>query len=578
MILFTTDNYQLNLTNIKITFIEESSFFFDSFYKNYTPPFFLPMDDETAVKLGLINVENISSYSVKHAGTLLIDFELFDAYFLIEVENENIEATLYFGKLSLPYLEKKLSDFTWPTINATNFLAYINDNLSKAWPDVPCNYPMVIDNFTKEENDYDAFLGFANNYTGGSFVLNSLDEGVANNKNIMVPYVYIMEILNRCFSSSGVSVIGDFTQNKANNYLLLDPNMHLESFSTTLEEVYVLSTPSDQYISNNILISEYTKEHTIYSKGVFSLKVAFNLPKTENVKTFKILQDDVVIYETDELNVNKEFTFTKEETTGTINVKVLLELESTGLDISDYNNFHFDKTDGKVNIFKRTFSLSEVMPDITFGGFLSFLKNWFNLNITYKNDYVIIDYVEQNFYELDFIDETAFEVPKPKRSFSQEKVYKLKYNNDELIIGKGGITDNLDGVRDEDIFEIDMQVHLLPITEKDEIITAERDEDVDFGILLYKGLNSDGLPTATSFVEDNKTFSLREIHDLFWKKWIYFRTNSEEYTDEFTAHLLDSFSLDKGRFKYNKKHINKSISKSRISEEFYKYTIVSETL
>jgi hypothetical protein len=578
MILFTAENYQLNLTNINITFIEESSFFFDSFYKNYTPPFFLPADDETALKLGLINVDNVSSYTVKHAGSLLIDFDLFDAFFLIEVENKNIECTLYFGKLSLPFLEKKLSDFTWPTIKATNLVSYINNSLSKSWPDVPCNFPMVIDNFTKEERDYDAFLGFANNYTGGSFVFNSLVEGVALNKNIMVPYLYIMEILKTCFASSGVSVIGDFTQNKANNYLLLDPKKHLSSFSTALEEVYILSEPTSQYIANDVLISEYIKEHTISAKGVYSLKVAFNLPKTETVKVFKILENDVVIYETDELNVNKEFTFSKEETAGTITVKILLELESTGLDISDYNNFHFDKTDGKVNIFKKTFSLSEVMPDITFGGFLSFLKNWFNLRITYKNDYVIIDYVEENFYQLDFIDETAFEVPQPKRSFSQEKVYKLKYNNDELIIGKKGITDNLDGVRQEDVFEIDMEVHLLPIKEKDDIITAERDEDVDFGILLYKGLNTDGLPAATSFVEENTTFSLREVYDLYWRKWVYFRTNSEEYTDEFTAHLLDSFSLDKGRFKYNKKHINKSISKMRISEEFYKYTIVSETL
>ena len=64
MIVFYGENFELNLTNLSIKFIEESNFFYTSFFRNYTLPFIIPLDDETSEKLGLIDIDNIVDYKL----------------------------------------------------------------------------------------------------------------------------------------------------------------------------------------------------------------------------------------------------------------------------------------------------------------------------------------------------------------------------------------------------------------------------------------------------------------------------------------------------------------------------------
>jgi hypothetical protein len=580
MIIFYGANFTLNVTNLNIKFIEESSFFFDAFYKNYTPPFSMDLDDETSKKLGLIDVENVANYSLQYEGKLFIDTKFEDAYLVIDTENETLEGSFYYGKETLSLLETPLKELPFKTITASNIAALADTYIIKSWPEVSCNFPMVFDDGFSKTTNYDSFLGITNNHNGSNFLNNVLSaEGTVLNRNVLTPFPYIMEILKVGFSSAGKEIVGGFVHRKENSHLLLDTKKHLERFSTSTENNFVFVSHTDQYLIGNTLISEFEKVISITAIGTYNVKVSVNLPKDTIVKTFKILQDSVVLFESTSNSIQQELAINKEVAAGTIVVTFVLELEGNYDTIEDFNNFSFEKSEGKLNIFKNEFSLAEVMPDITFGAFLEKLKNWLNLKIDLYTNFVAINYVEEFFDVLTFNDERAFEIQHPKREFNKIKRYKITTSNpySEIFVGKMGLASSIDDIREEDIRTIETGISIYPIEEREGIFTAVRNTDANFGIFLYKGIDANGYPVVASAVE-GFSFSLQELYPKYWKKWLYFRLNSETYTDKFTAHSLEEFSTLVGRFKYSKKHIIKKITKSRVSEEQYLYEIESETL
>jgi hypothetical protein len=581
MIIFYGDTFKLNVTDLNIKYIEESSFFYDAFYKNYTPPFNMPLDEETSLKLGLIDVDNVSSYTIKHEGKLFIDTVFYDAYLLIESENEYIEGSFYYGKENLPLLETPLSELPFPTIdNYLNIRLLASDYVDKSWPEVSCNFPMVFDDDFSATTNYKEFEGIVNNFDGSTFVTNNLDaEGNVVNKNILVPFPYIMEILKVGFNSAGKQITGAFVNKKENEHLLLDTKQHLETFSSTTSEAFQFSHITDQFFEGSTLISEYEKNIAISAIGNYKINTSLNLPGDIILHSFKILQDDVIIFETKTKTIQEETVINKTEAAGAYSIKIVMQLVNSSPDVSSYNNFYFEKSEGKLNVFKDVFSLAEFMPDMTFGGFLQKLKNWLNLKVELYANYVVIDYVEDLFSLIDFKDETAFEVPFPARQFNQIKRYKITTENpdNEIYVGKDGLSSTIDDIREEDIKTIDTGVSLYEVEERNGIFAALRNEDADFGIILYNGKDAANYAISVASV-DGFTFSLQEIYTYYWKKWLYFRLNSETYTDKFTAHSLEEFNILVGRYKYNKKHIIKKITRQRVSEEEYLLEIESETL
>lgn len=580
MIVFYTETFELNVTNINIKFIEESSFFFDAFYKNYTPPFVMPMDEETSEKLGLIDVDNITDYTVKHKGKLFIDNDFFDAYLLIEVENEYIEGSFYYGTENLPILETPLKELPFVTIQSPGIDTLVNDYVTKSWPEVSCNFPMVYDDAFSKKTNYDEFLGVINNRALGTIIFNSIDiEGKLLNKNVITPFPYILEILKVGFAAEGKSITGGFVQKKENAHLLLDVKNHLEKFSSSTFEDIQFNNHTDQYLDSGVLISEFKHQTIASAIGTYNIKISINLPSAFKVKSFQLIRDTTVIFESTSNSIQKEISVNKETALGTVVLYYVLLLEGNVNSIINYNNINFQKGEGKLNVFKDTFLLSEVMPDMTFGGFLQKLKNWLNLKIEIKNNYVKIDYVEEIFNTIDYKDEREFEILQPKREFNQTKRYKLTTSNpdSEIIVDKLGLNASVFDIREADIVKIDTGVSIYPIEERNGIFTAVRNEASDFGILIYNGLDANSNPVVAPNI-DGANFSLQEVYTKYWKKWLYFRLNSETYTDKFTAHSLEEFSTLVGRFKYNKKHIIKKITKQRVSEEEFMYEIESETI
>jgi len=579
MIIFYADSgFELNLTDLKITFVEENALFYDAFFKNYTLPFSLPVDEEMAIKLGLINEENISGYTVKHEGKIFIDNSFETAYLIAEMLEDDIEASLSFGKITIPLMDTLLSKLPFPLINPASISDWATSIKNKFYPEVSHAFPIIFDDEYKKESNYEAFEGLVNNVDGAGFITNSIDvDGNVLNKNIITPFPYLMEILKLGFSSANLQMIGDFTNVKANNHVILDPKKHLEKFSSTTYDNYQFSQTTDEYLDGSTLILSYSKTHTISTIGSFNIKAFLNFPREVKVRSLVIKRDTTEVFRSNSISVDETITINKEDINPTEVITVTLEIEDTAINVATFNNFEFEKEEGKLNIFRNSFSLSEFMPEMTFGALLAKVKNWQNLKIVLSDTSVRIDYIENVFTKATFKNEKAFEIKSPKREFNQAKLYKLKYSDTNFIlIDKNGITNSVSSFREEDIISIDMDLQILPVENRGALFSAVRTNDDVFSLLLYNGQDVNGYSVATDKAE-GLTFLLPEVYNQRWKNWLHFRINSETITDKFTAHSLEEFLINEGRFKYNKKHIYKTIKRTRQSEEKWNYEIESET-
>lgn len=586
MIVFYGDNFELNLTKTKVTLIEENPLFYDYIVKKYSWPFSKHIDDDTSKKLGFLGLENAANYQTRFYGNLLIDNKFEKAYFIItEFRNKTLKGTLYYGAESIALLDTPLKDLPFSVISTTSLAIHAKETISKSYPEVGYNFPMIINEDFKSKSKYDGFMGIVNNYDNGYFLSNHnalIDNVViAFNKNILVPYPYLMEILKVGFASENMIMQGSFVSDTSNEKLMVYTDKYLEKFASDLPDGFQFTSASEVFDSG-IVTATFNKPYQLNQKGSYAIDMFFNIPTNLKVKEFSATKEDKVYFSSSSNVVNESFIVNIEgnQDYGHLNFKLVLEKTtnnpSDGIgDISAFNNFRFNLLDGSLNEFPNSFSLAEIMPDITFGSLLNKLKNWLNLEITFNKNVVNIDYIESKFLNVPLKDETHLEEENPHIKFNQNKIYKLIHSSEEKIISKKGVVNSTVGYRQKDIIEITSEVSMLPVVSKDDVFTAKIEEVQGVQLFLFNGLK-DEKPIAVSSLGD-RNFNLSEIYNRYWKKWLTFRLNSETIKDKFKTDELEEFNISGGRFKYNKKQLYKKIKRTRNSENEWSITIESES-
>ncbi|RSC96071.1 hypothetical protein [Tenacibaculum singaporense] len=588
MIVFYGDNFELNLTDTKITLNEENPLFYNYFVKNYSWPFSKKVDDETSKKLGFLDLENSANYKTKIYGKLLLD-NSFDVAYLILTDYHNgiLQGAIYYGEVAIELLDKPLKDLSFPVVKTTTLIAHAKEVIAKSYPEVNYNFPMVIDDNFSSNSKYEKFEGIINNYVNDNFVTNSNQtvegEIVAFNKNVMTPFPYLMGILKAGFDSVNMVMQGSFVSDKVNEKILLFTDKHLEKFYSGLPDGFQFTTTGEVW-ENGVVTADFVKYYAISQQGSYKVQLYLNIPPELKVIEYTVKHNTNVVFASKSNTINEAIIINvkSDEDLGnfifTLKLRKFTSNPSDGIgNIENYNNVDFSFSDGQLNIFPTSFSLSEVMPDMTFGKFLNKIKNWLNLEITFDNNLVSLNYIEDKFLDVEFKDERHLEIPKPYRTFNQNKLYKLVTSNTNLTIGNSGVVTTTEGFREEDITTIDMGLEVMPVQAKDAVFTAYKNEDTnDFKLFLYDGLQS-GLPVAVESVAD-RNYSLNEVYNRYWKNWLFFRLNSETYKDKFKVHFLEQFNKSMGRMKYNKKHLYKKIKKRRVDENEWEYEIESETL
>ena len=179
--------------------------------------------------------------------------------------------------------------------------------------------------------------------------------------------------------------------------------------------------------------------------------------------------------------------------------------------------------------------------------------------------------------DLPFADHSHLEIPKPKKTFNDDRTFRLAYSDDTYVLADktGQIYSDLEKNK-KDIIEIDMGVQMAVVEQNYDIVTAvyPKGDAITFG--LYSGLHY--FKNVCRPYIDDFTGRVDNVYALFWKQWLATRTNNITITDTFMAHQSEVFNLHTKIYKYNHILLPKTIRKKRKLQEFWEIEVEAESM
>lgn len=586
MIKVIIDDYMLDLSNEALNIVEKNNIFRDNITKTYSLPFYLQLTEDIAVAFGMVSVKNITNYSTNIAVKVLVNNNYYDGTLKIsQIVDLKATITLYYGSETLAVYSKNLKELPFEIVKTASITMFAQKQNEIAWPNATHNYVTIYNDEIQKKTNYENFEGFLNQTSAGYYLTNYEqtvdDEIIYYNKNVLAPMPYLMEMLRVGYAEESLTMKGSFVDDSFNHKIVHIPDTYLEKFSVLQYEIYSFATNTYKYLSNNKVVSEYSKTHSLTSIGSYNLKIGLHLNEMlADDFDLQIKHGSALIYEAKSsrapIDIEEQLTINRSSASDATELKIILKLNEQTESIEAFNLFEFEFQEGKLNVFPNTFALADFMPDCTFKQLVDCVANLFNLDVDIIDNIVYLNYIETSMKDIVFVNHQEFEVENPIRKINTSKAYKLKYaNNTEIIIDKTGVIFNND-VDAEDLTTIDLPVIPLEIIENEDKITGKFTADAaTLKLCLYNGLVNEE-PLAVETI-NNRSLALTNIYENCWKNWLKFRCNSEVYEDTYFAHVDAVLNITKGISKYKKKHIIKEISKTSINKDYNKVKIISET-
>ena len=586
MIKVIVDDFVLDLSRNGVTTVDKNNIFRDTITKSYTYPFSLIVTKEIARAFGFILENNIYNYPTKIDVIVLVDNKYHNGYLKVfKIVNRTASVSLFYGIETLPVYDKKLKTLPFEIVDEHDVKLFAKTQNTKQWPEATHNFVTIKDPSFEGEESYDKYLGYVNNTLDGNFIANEFEtieeETTVANKNVMIPMPYLMEVLKVGYAQENKVIKGGFVNDVFNHKIVIVPETILERYFTALYNDSNFTTPTSNYVSGDVVYSQYDKTYPAAIEGTFKLYFKINLPATV-YSYFKltIMHNNKVVYagafkDTD-VNIEEEFLINVDpgDSTGIVSVSLrLLEQQDS---ISDYNFFKYEHQAEKLNLFANKYQLAIFMPDLTFRDFVNAVENLFNLDVDVQDNVVYLDYLADTLPNVLFNNFSKYDNQSPSREVNNDKVFGLKFADESSIyVNKNGVLPVSDPENLEDLVTIDIPVNPLKVEVSDGIKTALNVSDSSaLKLCLYNGLVNDK-PLAAESVNGRSLI----ISDFFkkWETWLKFRTSSEVIEDVFYAHVDEILDVKKGIIKYNKKHLLKEIKKTSKNKKYNKVTFVFES-
>jgi len=192
--------------------------------------------------------------------------------------------------------------------------------------------------------------------------------------------------------------------------------------------------------------------------------------------------------------------------------------------------------------------LTKVVPDITFGNFITALKNWKNLDLKIQGKTVVMDYIQPQMEINKVVDLSHHDQRAPRRTFKQGDSYRLlfkdissdDYSPEVVYVDVQGVSySSTDG--NDDTNEIEIAAVPLPLALRGNTRTVLAVDDGKSNIcaVLYKGS-----PGIVNLAEDNTEIMLRRVYEKHYSQWLDFRIKSQSFTTNFNAPTSYTKSVD----------------------------------
>lgn len=619
-------NFELDLSNKKITDISENPIFSDKFSTKYSYPIEIDLEDDLDIAFGFISFYN-SSNPLTYIDVTYVHNDILSPAVLEveEIQGKKMQITISWGFEEFPSWNNKLSELSLDKFEVANIYSHAAGIISQTYPAVNYNFPQIhTDKIDTEDDIWFAFEKILNNFKEGAFLENYVDlgEDITYNKNIMQPLPYLVHVLKKGFEDGGYVLDGSFVNHPLIKKICLYSDATY--FTTFEQESYTVMQMSEDAVASLEQIegtftqeatfqwqqpttvvnpfqrvAKYLSETTIVAPGkyriigkiyVYSMKFkranivikyrdsviyTFNLGTGFFPNGIKIERNIDVVFETlsdllpNEITIESEQYPTSDKVIFDININPIRLHDTAGDAIPTVLN-------------PNQIDLTRAVPDITFGDLITALKNWFNLNLDYDNSTAYLNFVQEDIDLARLKEFNLFEVMEPLRKLQKGNSYVLKFqdvNSKEYsfvpVYHSFDTISNSSFVKNEKTTEIQINGYPLPLAFRNGVQTAHAFEESNDKVQL---VIYDGLTSGLNLSKDPNDLLLPSVHENFWRKFIERRINAQNFQWSFLADSFEILGLNvKDKLScYSNIHLIKSISKTEIEPEIFEVEIETE--
>lgn len=610
------NRFELDLSNVKTTHVEENNWLNDQIRSKYTYPIEINLTPEQLVAFNHINELNL-----RDPGTL-IDVEFYTmgerheaVLEIMSMVGNRANIEIRYGLEEFPNFSKPLSQLPLEKFDLEeSIFDYAETIINQTYPDVNFNFPQVItDLFDTDSDQWQFFEGIVNKYVDGDFVINEYDaiNDLQQNRNIIQPLPYLLHILKKGFEDAGYVLEGDILEDeyfkKTTIYALSEfyYAFNESQFNVTLNcdesisidydnfRAYYLKTisfpePGRYKIAGNVYLRAFMDLNFAVAQFVY---LGFQLWGANIVVPFNPDENYHETLATVDFNVNytgvegdlvfQSFNLWFAIETGA------LDFEAPIMDITVTQLAKFDSEGNPIAslISPDVIDLSKCVPEMNFGPFVNAFAKWRNYGIDIVGNTV-------NMSKLKTIVTTSnealnmqpFEVKYPKREFNQGKSFTMsffdvdseEYEFKKLLIKKD-IYQLAPFSKPDDATEILIDALPLPLKQKDGAITAHGflDDNTKPQVVLYEGLTG-GLNISESAEELSILNSYLNHH----KEWFDFLINSISFNWSFTTYFENILRLKIKSiiYAYGQYHIIRRLSRKTKNDNVVDIEIETESL
>lgn len=552
-------------------------------------PFLVIENDITKSVLGSSDITSIRKNKIVPVVILENGVRYYGELQQLTVLKKFRKCNLKYGSDIIPIVNKKIAEFMpsvsvipgetspIPFTEESNEIITGNENwetypvsiLGQIYPDVKFNFPTIywLNKYGVGLENTDPWFRYQNHIN--NFGENDLEETVfllntgevdgsevtVVNKNVAVPFVFLLSPLHYIFTSIVWKISGDFTTHELIKRLLMVPkkdNISKTMLSPAPEEV-VLNDNLIFKISSNRWISTPDAEFNLTQTGRYKISFNFEFPHA--------ISDFIGHYYRAELYFRAPGVWFRPLISKTIrynsgnNVIVSGEVEhdfdSLGIVKFLYRaskeifplNYTLELTylgdEKEFNQMHPTIELGRYVPDWTVGNYLNYIKNKFNLDITlddFKKEITLnlnenIALTEEPEIISQSLQMTSYDI-------AANSSFVLKEENDEdaaLFIKQEEII-SYDGTTDDFTKIIESKFKILPRNGYTSVLSEDINDKEGVGLVIYDEATA---PFTAEATENGFNLSIpgeKGIYETFFRRWLKFMLNASncEVTGYFT--------------------------------------------
>ena len=602
-------DFELDLSNYKLSVVKQNFWFEEDFFVKYSFPFEIDLTEDIDAVLGFISRYNSKDFNTYIPCQLYENNDISDAILEVEQFQNKLSCVLTYGYDQLPNFEKKLSElpldkFELPS--ETNIYAHAKTVISQSWPNVNYNFPQIHTDKIDPDND-DVFFAFEkiiNNYKDDEFLINEVvtegGDDITYNRNIMQPLPYWLHVLTKLFEDVNLTLAGDIVQDSRIQKMCLFGDVDYAT-TVTQESVSIITLAEDKIEVgpiNSYQYHKYQKIQSITNPGryrVIGIVRIYNIPGVNNWVRIKYRNQVIFYFEYSipfhqprSKNVNIVFDTLADLQPNEIVIESYQLAKENGIIFQlDINPIRLHDAEGNPIpsiINKNEIDLTKTVPDMTCRDFLKVIKNWFNYDLIVVGSTAFMNKVENKINYDNAIDLSEHEVKNPLRKFQKGKSFLLKFQDvatkDYTFLP---VFQDINGVVNSSYITTDKTTTIeisalpLPLLFRNDVQTAhafESNTSKPYAVIY------DGLTNNLNLAKDPFEIMITQVHISNHKKWFDAQINAQYFTWPLTLTKENYKKIEPYSkiYAYNRYHVVKTINDSENIPDVFDIELETMTL